>query len=57
MLQNQGKHSVNLVWVNTTFAAVKSKQAKAQKKGSNDRKVQLHSGKRIAHIDCTQNIE
>ena len=31
MVQNQGKHTINLVWSNATFAAMKSKSSKGRK--------------------------
>lgn len=42
-MQNQGKHPVTLVWSNATFAALKSKQSKGQKKAGDAKLVgQMH---------------
>ena len=42
-MQNQGKHSVSLVWTNTTFAALKSKVSKVQRSAGKAKLVrQLH---------------
>ena len=38
-VQNQGKHPVTLVWSNATFAALKSKQSKGQKKAGDPKMV------------------
>ena len=56
VIQNQGKHTVTLVWTNTTFAAVKSKQAKAQKKGPVGKKVLLHSDAKSATLKAVSYI-
>jgi len=39
VIQNQGKHPVTLAWANSTFAAEKSKQAKAQKNAGKAKQV------------------
>ncbi len=39
VIQNQGKHPVQLAWANSTFAALKSKQAKAQKHAGKAKQV------------------